>query len=95
MKFEAELRGAQFRSAEDREHLKSLGAGDELEVKRDADNKYDANAIGLWHGGHHLGFVAKEVAEEIAPLMDEGMEFRCFIHSFLSTIKPYVVIEQI
>ncbi|HEY9155548.1 MAG TPA: HIRAN domain-containing protein [Opitutaceae bacterium] len=95
MKFECEMRGAQFRPAECKEHLKTLGAGDELDVVRDAENAYDANAVALYHDGLHLGFVAKETAEEIAPLMDEGMQFRCFIHSFLSTIKPYVIIEQV
>ena len=95
MQFECEMRGANFRPAECKEHLKSLGAGDELDVVRDADNQYDANAVALYHSDLHLGFVAKETAEELAPLLDEGMEFRCFIHSWLSTLKPYVVIEQV
>jgi len=100
MKFQAEMRGANFRSKEDKEVLKSLSVGDEFTLIRDEENEYDTNAIACYYedeGGElwHVGFIAKEIAEEIAPLMDEGLEFRCYIHSWLSTLKPYVIIEQI
>lgn len=97
MKFQAELRGAQFRPAECKEHLKSLADQEDvvLELERDPNNEYDEFAIKLIHEGHFLGFVQKDVAEEIAPLMDEGQTFTATIHSWLSTIKPYVVIESV
>lgn len=97
MKFQAELRGAQFRPAECKEHLKSLADQEDvvLELERDPNNEYDEFAIKLIHDGFFLGFVQKDVAEKIAPLMDEGRAFTATIHSWLSTIKPYVVIEAV
>lgn len=95
MKFQCALMGANFRPAECKEQLKSLSEGDELDVVRDVENKYDSNAVALYHSGLHLGFVAKETAEELAPLLDEGYQFTATIHSWLGTLKPYVVIEQV
>ena len=97
MKFQCALMGANFRSGETREPLKSLAAEEDvvLELVRDKDNKYDANAITLHHGGYDLGFVAKETAAELAPLMDDGVEFTATIHSWLGTLKPHVIIEQV
>lgn len=95
MKFQCALMGANFRPAECKEVLRSLSEGDKLDVVRDADNAYDANAVGLYYEGSHLGFVAKETAVELAPLMDDGVEFTATIHSWLGTLKPYVIIEQV
>ena len=89
--------GANFRPADCKEVLRSLAELDspQLDVVRDADNQYDANAVGLYYEGSHLGFVAKETAAELAPLMDDGVEFTATIHSWLGTLKPYVIIEQV
>lgn len=95
MKFQCALMGANFRPAECKEILRSLAEGDSLDVVRDADNAYDANAVALYYEGSHLGFVAKETAVELAPLMDDGVEFTATIHSWLGTLKPYVIIEQV
>jgi len=98
MKFQCELRGANFRSAEDKDALKACATGDELYLLRDTNNQYDENAVAIYADAEfdfHVGFVAKETAEELAPLLDEGHEFRCYIHSWLSTLKPYVIIEQV
>lgn len=98
MKFQAELRGANFRPAECKEALKALDVGDDIYLIRDVNNEYDANAIACYADPeleYHVGFIAKEVAEEIAPFMDDGREFTAKIHSWLSTLKPYVVIEEV
>lgn len=98
VKFSCELRGANFRTAEDKAALKECATGDELYLLRDPHNEYDENAVAIYADVEytfHVGFVAKETAEELAPLLDDGMTFRCFIHSWLSTLKPYVIIEEI
>lgn len=48
-----------------------------VSVRRDKNNKFDANAIkviGHVNGGKHveLGFIPKELAAKIAPVMDSG-----------------------
>jgi hypothetical protein len=60
-----------------RHHAEALAAaalapGDRLELRREADNPHDANAIAVHGGGAHLGFVPRELAAEIAPSLDAG-----------------------
>jgi hypothetical protein len=47
--------------------------GRPLELRRDADNEHDANAVSVHlAGGAQLGFVPRELAAEIAPQLDAG-----------------------
>ena len=51
----------------------SLAQGDRLTLRRDAQNRYDRWAIGVFDaGGHRLGFVPTDVNEIPARLMDGG-----------------------
>jgi hypothetical protein len=51
----------------------AAGPGSPLELRRDAANPYDANAIAVHvAGGAQLGFVPREVAEALAPSLDAG-----------------------
>ena len=67
----AEVRGV---GHEDRwRHLVSLPLPSRVELKREAGNPYDPNAIlVLDPAGSVLGYVAREVARAVAPLMDMG-----------------------
>ena len=49
-----------------------LAPGDPLELRREPDNPHDPHAIAVDGGGQHLGFVPRELAEEIAPALDAG-----------------------
>jgi hypothetical protein len=55
--------------------------GDELTLRREPQNKFDTNAIGVCHGPTFLGFVAAELAGRIAPLMDRGESVTCVFHA--------------
>ena len=61
-----------------RHHADALGsdavaAGRPLELRRDADNAHDANAIAVHSsGGEQVGWVPRELAAELAPDMDAG-----------------------
>jgi hypothetical protein len=50
----------------------TLAPGDRLELRREPDNPHDANAIAVHAAGAHLGFVPRELAEELAPALDGG-----------------------
>jgi hypothetical protein len=50
----------------------ALAPGHPLELRRDRGNEHDANAIAVYAGGAHAGFVPREVAAEIAPALDAG-----------------------
>jgi hypothetical protein len=46
--------------------------GDSLELERDTANEHDANAIKVLAAGQQLGWVPRELAEELAPELDQG-----------------------
>lgn len=79
MKYEALLRGVNFRPIEAKSLVMEMEEGHVLSLLREPENPYDTNAIQVIDPESQIfiGFVAKEVAAEIAPLMDEGIEFDC------------------
>jgi hypothetical protein len=46
--------------------------GRALELRRDPGTEHDANAIEVLAGGELIGFVPRELAEELAPQLDAG-----------------------
>ncbi|MDM5314923.1 HIRAN domain-containing protein [Fictibacillus sp. b24] len=49
---------------------------DPIKLKRDKNNQYDRNAVGVYNArGKSLGWVPKGYAANIAPHMDKGIEF--------------------
>lgn len=54
--------------------LKTCNSGDPLVLKREPKNKYDRNAIAVFRGTDQLGYLSKEVAEELAKVLDSGKE---------------------
>ncbi|HEY1596191.1 MAG TPA: HIRAN domain-containing protein [Thermoleophilaceae bacterium] len=51
----------------------AAAAGAALELRRDPGNEHDANAIAVHaSGGEQLGFVPRELAEQLAPDLDAG-----------------------
>jgi hypothetical protein len=67
-----------------RHHAEALaseaaGPGSPLELRRDPDNPYDANAIAVLAGGEQVGWVPRELAEEIAPALDRGEPYSAIV----------------
>lgn len=81
--FTAYLRGNNFRPIEAKSIFAGLIEGDSLMLQREPGNQYDPNAIMVIHPPTeiHLGYVAKEVATELAPMMDEDRQFRCTVEA--------------
>lgn len=46
-----------------------------VKLEREADNKYDTNAIKVMADEKQIGYIGKEYASILAPLMDEYEEF--------------------
>jgi hypothetical protein len=67
------LVGASFRPKDAKEVLASLTEGDIVQLVREPDNQYDANAIQIHYDDAFIGFVAKHEAAVIAPDMDEAL----------------------
>lgn len=97
MNFLSPLMGVNFRGEEIRELVKALPIGTTFSLERDPNNEYDANAIQVIYSHEDqdvfVGFVAKEVAEELASLLDGGYTATATIIDFLGPIKPHLEIE--
>lgn len=77
--YTAYLRGTSFRGIEAQAIAQNLVEGQELVLQREPSNAFDENAIAVLDPETqvHLGYVAKEVAVDLAPEMDTGTEFTC------------------
>ena len=74
--FIAPLRGSNFRPTSAQEALSQMIDDTSVNLLREGSNKFDANAIMVQdpESGEHIGYVAKEIAALLAPLMDEDKE---------------------
>lgn len=60
--------------------IEFLSPGEELELVRDPDNEHDENAVEVHDsGGDQLGFVRRELAEEVAHWLDEGIPVEAIV----------------
>lgn len=50
-----------------------------IELVREKDNQYDMNAVKVMADGKQIGYIGKEYAAIIAPLMDEFEEFTAVV----------------
>ena len=58
---------------------KNCVEGQRLTLIRDAFNKFDKNAIAIYSGEDQIGFIKKELAAELAPVMDAGTAITCTV----------------
>lgn len=82
--FTAHLRGVNFRPIEAKAIVNGLVEGQMLLLEREPANQFDEFAIKVLdpETGTHLGYVAKEVAAELAPIMDANTHvFECLVDS--------------
>lgn len=52
--------------------FQDLKIGTKLNIKAEADNKYDANAIAIFYKDVKLGYIPKEANKEISILINSG-----------------------
>jgi single-stranded-DNA-specific exonuclease len=71
--FNTKVVGVTFEGRQDT--VGTLREGEPVELRRDAANAYDPNAIGVWYGALQLGFVRREIAARIAPNLDGGERY--------------------
>ena len=53
--------------------------GSPLELRRDPGNEHDPNAIAVHAGGEQVGWVPRELAAELAPLIDDGQAWSAVV----------------
>lgn len=74
--------------------LEGVTNGDKLILERERNNKYDINAIMVKTvEGEQIGYIGKDYAQVIAPIMDSGRGFTAVVedtgsHRFKGKGKP-------
>uniref|UniRef100_E6PHL2 DNA 3'-5' helicase n=1 Tax=mine drainage metagenome TaxID=410659 RepID=E6PHL2_9ZZZZ len=76
-RFNTKVVGVSFEGRQD--SIVGLREGAELELHREPENPYDANAIAVRFGALPLGFLRREIAARIAPKIDNGVRYRAHI----------------
>jgi single-stranded-DNA-specific exonuclease len=71
--FNTKVVGVSFEGRQD--VVAGLEEGAALELRRQPDNAYDPNAIGVWFGALQLGFLKREIAAHVAPNIDGGERY--------------------
>ncbi len=75
--FPTKVMGVSFEGRQDL--LAGLRPGLELDLHRQPDNPKDSQAIAVFYGALQLGFLRKEIAKHLAPLIDGGVRYRARI----------------
>jgi hypothetical protein len=52
--------------------IAKMAAGQQLRLAREPENPYDSNAVSVHIFQQHLGYLPRQFAAEIAPLIDGG-----------------------
>lgn len=61
--------------------VEKLTIGEEIFFVGEKDNQYDSNAIKVVNKNNEtIGYVTKEKAQEIAPKLDAGNKYKCYIN---------------
>ncbi|HTV91131.1 MAG TPA: HIRAN domain-containing protein, partial [Verrucomicrobiae bacterium] len=77
--FHTKLVGVSFEGRQDT--IAGLRVDTELVLERQPANEFDPNAIGVYYGALQLGFVRKQIAKHLAPLIDGGARYRARVES--------------
>ena len=75
--FPTKVMGVSFEGRQDM--VAGLVPGQELELQRQPENPHDSNAIAVHYGTFHIGFLRKQIAKHLAPLIDGGARYRARI----------------
>ncbi len=71
--FNTKVAGVSFEGRQD--IVAGIAPGAPLELRRDAANPHDPNAIGVWFGRLQLGFLKAAIAKRVAPNIDAGERY--------------------
>ena len=75
--FPTKVMGVSFEGRQDM--VAGLVPGLHLQLERQPENPADANAIALRYGAFQIGYLRKEIAKHLAPLIDAGARYRAHV----------------
>jgi len=80
--FDVMVAGCSFRPNANNEHAK---AGMDIVLTSEPSNSHDSNAVMvLTNTGHHLGYIPRSEAAEVAPLLDQKHRYTATVKKILS-----------
>ncbi|HYL26372.1 MAG TPA: DEAD/DEAH box helicase, partial [Candidatus Nitrosotalea sp.] len=85
--FHTKIAGVSFEGRQD--IIAGLRSGAPLELRRERENPHDKNAIAVHYGALQIGFLKKQLAAHIAPLLDAGARYRARIASLTGGPSPF------
>lgn len=97
--FAAPVRGGYYRIKENpaiEDIILNLTTDQPVTLLREPDNRYDENAIIVMveaDPAANIGYVGKEFAAEIAPLLDADLSYTATIDHFAGPMAPVVLIK--
>jgi hypothetical protein len=68
--------------------IRTLDEGDDLDLVPEPDNKFDSNAIAVYCGEDHIGYVPKIFSSELSAAM-EVSEYECRVVSLNKNGAPW------
>lgn len=77
--FYTKVAGVTFENRQ--QYVRQCIAGQSLDLIRDKFNPYDKNAIAVYAGNDQVGFISQDIAEELAPKIDNGKKYGCMVQS--------------
>lgn len=77
MQFFTKVVGVTFDNRQN--YVKQCYEGQTLKLVRDKLNPHDKNAIAVYAGNNQVGFISKEIAAQLAPKIDRGEQYQCYV----------------
>lgn len=92
MQIPFQLAGAKFRGVAVQAEVLALTPESKLSVEREPSNVYDSNAIKVLAEGVFLGYVPKNIAAEVAPMLDAGEQCDC-LFAMADALSPHLILD--
>lgn len=80
------------------EIIKQLNRDDIITIRREPINRFDTNAIAVWTEKGQIGYIGKDYASILAPMMDTGTQFEATIaelDEYKNTHYVHILINEI
>jgi hypothetical protein len=92
MEIFADIVGTHFRGSEAKQIVNNLNEGDEVQLVREPDNQYDANAVACYVDDVHVGYIPAANNLALALALDDGEEATAEVIGFNGN-KPTLMIQ--
>lgn len=74
MEIFADIVGTHFRPSEAKQACNRLSEGDGVQLVREPDNKYDANAVAVYTEDQHVGYIPAANNVQLALALDDDVK---------------------